>query len=201
MQPDRGANLQRIAELLRYPKDWDTAAYPTIFDAMIEVAGTASTRIQAVSEDALIDSMGALLDGVAVALRGPHPEDGRHSYHDLPERAAAVVAERDAASTGIERLKADLVKVRNQGTDALYQLTDCDKECDTLREQVRVLVEALELALSSHGVLLMSDPPQDAWKVRGVDAKLRAAALEHVAADRAKPVIEHEPDVKPGIFD
>jgi phage terminase small subunit len=33
------------------------------------------------------------------------------------------------------------------------------------------------------------------------DAKLRAAALEHVAADRAKPIIEHEPDVKPSMFD
>jgi phage terminase small subunit len=30
------------------------------------------------------------------------------------------------------------------------------------------------------------------------DAKLRAAALEHVAADRAKPIIEHD---KPGILD
>jgi hypothetical protein len=44
-----------------------------------------------------------------------------------------------------------------------------------LTEQVRALSEAAELALSSHGALLMSDPPQDAWKVRGVDAKLRAA--------------------------
>ena len=33
------------------------------------------------------------------------------------------------------------------------------------------------------------------------DAKLRAAALEHVAADRAKPVIDHEPDPKPSMFD
>jgi hypothetical protein len=33
------------------------------------------------------------------------------------------------------------------------------------------------------------------------DAKLRAAALEHVAADRAKPVLDHEPDPKPSMFD
>jgi hypothetical protein len=37
------------------------------------------------------------------------------------------------------------------------------------------LLEALQLALSSHGVMLLSDPPQDAWKVRGVEAKARAA--------------------------
>lgn len=37
------------------------------------------------------------------------------------------------------------------------------------------LLEALELALRSHGVLLLSDPPQDAWKTYGVEAKARAA--------------------------
>ena len=37
------------------------------------------------------------------------------------------------------------------------------------------LLEALKLALSSHGVMLLSDPPQDAWKARGVEAKSRAA--------------------------
>lgn len=31
----------RIAELLHYPRCWDTAAYPTVFDAMIETAGAA----------------------------------------------------------------------------------------------------------------------------------------------------------------
>lgn len=38
---------------------------------------------------------------------------------------------------------------------------------------LRQALEALELALSSHGVLLLSDPPQDAWKTRGVDGKGR----------------------------
>lgn len=37
------------------------------------------------------------------------------------------------------------------------------------------LLEALELALRSHGVTLLSDPPQDAWKTYGVEAKARAA--------------------------
>jgi hypothetical protein len=37
------------------------------------------------------------------------------------------------------------------------------------------LLEALKLALSAHGVMLMSDPPQEAWKAYGVEQKARAA--------------------------
>ena len=37
------------------------------------------------------------------------------------------------------------------------------------------LLEALKLALSSHGVMLLSDPPQEAWKTYGVEAKARGA--------------------------
>jgi hypothetical protein len=55
------------------------------------------------------------------------------------------------------------------------QVSTLEGRAVLLTENVRMLVEAVELALSSHGVLLMSDPPQDAWKFRGVDAKLRAA--------------------------
>lgn len=35
----------RIAELLHYPRCWDTAAYPTVFDAMIETAGAAGCSV------------------------------------------------------------------------------------------------------------------------------------------------------------
>jgi hypothetical protein len=37
------------------------------------------------------------------------------------------------------------------------------------------LLGALRLALESHGRMLMSDPPQDAWKAYGVEEKARAA--------------------------
>ena len=37
------------------------------------------------------------------------------------------------------------------------------------------LLEALKLALSAHGTLLLSDPPQEAWKTYNVEAKARAA--------------------------
>ena len=54
---------------------------------------------------------------------------------------------------------------------------------------MRQALEALELALSSHGVLLLSDPPQDSWKTRNVEGKSREAitalrqALEQQPAD------------------
>lgn len=41
---------------------------------------------------------------------------------------------------------------------------------------LRAVMDALLLARSSHDVLLLSDPPQDAWKARRVDAKLADAA-------------------------
>ena len=44
-----------------------------------------------------------------------------------------------------------------------------------LEKAARLALEALELALSSHGVMLLSDPPQDPWKTRGVEGKSREA--------------------------
>jgi hypothetical protein len=46
------------------------------------------------------------------------------------------------------------------------------------------LLEALRLALESHGRMLMSDPPQDAWKAYGVEEKARAAIAK---AEEVKP--------------
>lgn len=37
------------------------------------------------------------------------------------------------------------------------------------------LLEALKLALFAHGKMLLSDPPQEAWKTYGVESKARAA--------------------------
>jgi hypothetical protein len=46
------------------------------------------------------------------------------------------------------------------------------------------LLEALQLALSAHGRMLLSDPPQDAWKAYGVEEKARAAIIK---ATEVKP--------------
>ena len=58
-----------------------------------------------------------------------------------------------------------------------------------LLAQRDALRAALELALSSHNVMLLTDPPQEAWKVYGVEAKARAAIDAVAAGDtRAEPV-------------
>ena len=52
---------------------------------------------------------------------------------------------------------------------------------------VKLGLEALELALRCHGVMLLSDPPKDAWKYHGVEAEANKAitALRHILADHA----------------
>jgi hypothetical protein len=42
-------------------------------------------------------------------------------------------------------------------------------------EVLKQALEALELALRSYGVMLLSDPPQDAWKTYGVEGNARQA--------------------------
>lgn len=67
-----------------------------------------------------------------------------------------------------------------------------------LREAAQQALDALELAGMSHDVMLMSDPPQDAWKARSVNWKLaeamnalRAALAEtHTSADTEYTPVE-----------
>lgn len=51
---------------------------------------------------------------------------------------------------------------------------DADDELRRLHVVNQELLEALKLALSAHGVMLLSDPPQEAWKTYGVEQKARA---------------------------
>lgn len=57
-------------------------------------------------------------------------------------------------------------------------------------EVMKQALDALELALSSHGVMLLSDPPQDAWKTRKVESKSQEAitALRAAIKHAEKPV-------------
>lgn len=50
-----------------------------------------------------------------------------------------------------------------------------DGKEDALRKSLSETVEVLEAALSSHGTLLLSDPPQEAWKVGRIEERARAA--------------------------
>jgi len=52
------------------------------------------------------------------------------------------------------------------------------KELRRLHADNERLREALKLALNSHGRMLMSDPPQDPWKVNRVDEVIRELLQE-----------------------
>ena len=63
----------------------------------------------------------------------------------------------------------------------LFRYLELDKAADELRRQhaeIERLREALKLALNSHGRMLMSDPPQDPWKVNRVDEVIRELLQE-----------------------
>ena len=62
-------------------------------------------------------------------------------------------------------------------------------------EAMKQALEALELALRNHGVMLLSDPPQDAWKTYGVESNARQAitALSQAIAkaEKQEPACPH----------
>ena len=59
------------------------------------------------------------------------------------------------------------------------------------RKVIELALEALESALRYHGIMLMSDPPQDAWKYHRVENKADKAITamkELLAQPEQKPV-------------
>ena len=56
----------------------------------------------------------------------------------------------------------------------------------TKDEALRLALEAMKLANSSHNMVLTSDPPQSAWRYHNVDMKLREAITAIKAALEAK---------------
>ena len=64
----------------------------------IRAAAAELRRLHADAEEseALRERLSALLRNTAIALRGPEPELTRWSWHDLPELAVALKAQRDA---------------------------------------------------------------------------------------------------------
>jgi hypothetical protein len=55
----------------------------------------------------------------------------------------------------------------------LEQWHEYQDKCITVRLLNKELVEVLRLALNSHGIMLLSDPPKDAWKFYEVERKAR----------------------------
>jgi len=62
-----------------------------------------------------------------------------------------------------------------------------------LRQAAQQALEALENAVRYHGIILMSDPPQDAWKYHRVEgnAKQAISAIKEALAQPVQP--EQEP--------
>jgi hypothetical protein len=91
----------------------------------------------------------------------------------------------DEAAAELRRLYAEIERLRDTGVGYSQQTMDAVvREREKLREANAELLEALQLALSAHGRMLMSDPPQDAWKAYGVEGKARAAIAK---ATEVKP--------------
>ena len=84
---------ERLAVYLPKPQD--------MIDAAAELR-----RLHADAEEseALRERLSVLLTSTAIALRGPAPELVSWSWHDLPERAAALVAQRDALLKALKEL-------------------------------------------------------------------------------------------------
>jgi hypothetical protein len=77
------------------------------------------------------------------------------------------------AASELRRLHAENERLTLDSNHTCH--AECQRPVCRLTRQRNALLEALQLALSSHGVMLMSDPPQEAWKVNRVEERARAA--------------------------
>ena len=106
-----------------------------------------------------------VVEGALEALDSEHP--------DIQLRAAIALRKALAA----EQPKQEPVALADRLDDERMNLIE------RLADENERLREALKLALNSHGRMLMSDPPQDAWKFYRVNEVI-AAALRR---EEAKP--------------
>ena len=97
------SNLLIVADKLEQLSESVSELYPWERDTLLAAcamlrSGSELRRLHANAEEseALRERLSALLTSTAIALRGPAPELVSWSWHDLPERAAALVAQRDA---------------------------------------------------------------------------------------------------------
>jgi hypothetical protein len=90
--------------------------------------------------------------------------------------AASALRER-LAQPAQQSLEDELTEqARLLGMGAERELSQMSRITE-LEKALRLALEALDLAKSSHGVLLLSDPPQEAWRVRDVEGRIREAII------------------------
>ena len=97
----------------------------------------------------------------------------------LQAEVERLVSDFEVMPVGTQRRLAELENEVERLRDSCAAKADrIDKLGETV-ERLRALngelLEALKLALSAHGVMLLSDPPQEAWKAYGVEQRARAA--------------------------
>ena len=82
-----------------------------------------------------------------------------------------------AAAAELRRLYEEVEHLHqiNQSHEMKLSVRGYELQIEDLKAVNQELLEALKLALSAHGVMLLSDPPQEAWKTYGVEQKARAA--------------------------
>ena len=114
--------------------------------------------------DALLARQHAILTGVANALRGDPGPLASHSHHDLAERAAAVVAERDAAV-------ADAARARAAYATDLAGLRAEVRRADDERAAWRDLRDA------ARGMLTVLEAPAPVWDADESEHDAHAARL------------------------
>jgi uncharacterized small protein (DUF1192 family) len=88
-------------------------------------------RDELAEESALREKLAALLKGVAVALRGPEHPGVMYSFHDLPDRAALLRAERTELQRRVERWNAG-----DNSIGCRYQVEWLRAERDRLQQRL-----------------------------------------------------------------
>lgn len=117
----------------------------------------------------------------------------------IPPKYEDVVAKLDAALGREAALREELesIKASVDGYDspehAAQVADDMGHQCDALQQRLTVAdqrVDDLEGLLrdadSAHGNMLMSDPPQEAWKYHRISERI-AAALKPAADAKSSP--------------
>ena len=98
-------------------------------------------------------------------------EDSQRTADELRRQHEEITQLRHGAGVANQTI-ATLVAEHDEDQRAIAVWRGRTQRAEAQRDQ---LLEALKLALSSHGVMLTSYPPQDAWKFYGVEEKARAA--------------------------
>lgn len=140
---------------------------------------------------ALNDRLGALLTRIANALRGEPAQSYLHSWHDLPERAAALASLPDQPSSARpeeERTQSWAVTVERNGEQVVTLASNCLAGRDLTPEDEHVVRMAAEHLLSFVGASSrpsVAEMEQEIAALRRAGARRNCHELRTVVADTA----------------